>query len=171
MYELAVEILKKYNSKYHAYVVSMEDVPTIDGSVSFQSNEVSGAQNSLFLFCMAITRNHCRSLQAHMLWNSFAAHSCVHKMPDSAFLLKIPSLYIFCLQKYRCILAAIFFLAMTMYFNRSPFSHTFHTPKYIKKTAVISIARSKYYVILLTLFSNLRIWTLPVPGWTSQIRK
>ena len=33
-------------------VVSMEDVPKRLGSVSFQSKEVSGAQNSVFLFCM-----------------------------------------------------------------------------------------------------------------------
>ncbi len=32
-------------------VVSIEDVPTMEGSVSFQSKEVRGAQNSLFLFC------------------------------------------------------------------------------------------------------------------------
>ena len=29
----------------------MEEVPRRLGSVSFQSNDVSGAQNSLFLFC------------------------------------------------------------------------------------------------------------------------
>ena len=29
----------------------MDEVPINDGSVSFQSNEVSGAQNSVFLFC------------------------------------------------------------------------------------------------------------------------
>ena len=34
-------------------VVSMLDVPRRFGSVSFQSNDVSGAQNSLFLFCAA----------------------------------------------------------------------------------------------------------------------
>jgi hypothetical protein len=28
----------------------MDDVPMMDGSVSFQSNDVRGAQNSLFLF-------------------------------------------------------------------------------------------------------------------------
>lgn len=33
------------------HVVSMLDVPKRFGSVSFQSNDVSGAQNSLFLFC------------------------------------------------------------------------------------------------------------------------
>ena len=33
------------------HVVSMLDVPSLFGSVSFQSNEVKGAQNSLFLFC------------------------------------------------------------------------------------------------------------------------
>jgi len=32
-------------------VVSMLDVPSRFGSVSFQSNDVNGAQNSLFLFC------------------------------------------------------------------------------------------------------------------------
>ncbi len=35
-------------------VVSMLDVPSRFGSVSFQSNDVNGAQNSLFLFCVAI---------------------------------------------------------------------------------------------------------------------
>ena len=35
------------------HVVSMEEVPSRFGSVSFQSNDVSGAQNSLFLFCSA----------------------------------------------------------------------------------------------------------------------
>ena len=34
-------------------VVSILDVPSRFGSVSFQSNDVSGAQNSLFLFCTA----------------------------------------------------------------------------------------------------------------------
>ena len=33
------------------HVVSMLDVPKRLGSVSFQSKDVSGAQNSLFLFC------------------------------------------------------------------------------------------------------------------------
>ena len=33
-------------------VVSMEEVPRRLGSVSFQSKDVSGAQNSLFLFCI-----------------------------------------------------------------------------------------------------------------------
>ena len=32
-------------------VVSIEHVPMMFGSCSFQSNEVSGAQNSVFLFC------------------------------------------------------------------------------------------------------------------------
>jgi hypothetical protein len=32
-------------------VVSIDEVPMMFGSVSFQSNEVSGAQNSVFLFC------------------------------------------------------------------------------------------------------------------------
>ena len=32
-------------------VVSMDEVPMMLGSVSFQSKEVSGAQNSVFLFC------------------------------------------------------------------------------------------------------------------------
>ena len=32
-------------------VVSMEEVPRRFRSVSFQSKDVSGAQNSLFLFC------------------------------------------------------------------------------------------------------------------------
>ena len=32
-------------------VVSMLEVPSLLGSVSFQSKDVSGAQNSLFLFC------------------------------------------------------------------------------------------------------------------------
>lgn len=32
-------------------VVSMLDVPSLLGSVSFQSNDVKGAQYSLFLFC------------------------------------------------------------------------------------------------------------------------
>ena len=32
-------------------VVSMLDVPSRFGSVSFQSKDVKGAQNSLFLFC------------------------------------------------------------------------------------------------------------------------
>jgi hypothetical protein len=31
-------------------VVSIDEVPSIEGSVSFQSKEVSGAQNSEFLF-------------------------------------------------------------------------------------------------------------------------
>jgi hypothetical protein len=35
------------------HVVSMLDVPIIVGSVSFQSNDVSGAQYSLLLFCIA----------------------------------------------------------------------------------------------------------------------
>ena len=30
------------------HVVSIDDVPMMEGSVSFQSNDVSGAQNSLF---------------------------------------------------------------------------------------------------------------------------
>ena len=33
------------------HVVSMLEVPSLLGSVSFQSKDVSGAQNSLFLFC------------------------------------------------------------------------------------------------------------------------
>ena len=33
------------------HVVSMLDVPSLLGSVSFQSKAVKGAQNSLFLFC------------------------------------------------------------------------------------------------------------------------
>ena len=33
-------------------VVSMLDVPSLFGSVSFQSKDVRGAQNSLFLFCV-----------------------------------------------------------------------------------------------------------------------
>ncbi len=33
------------------HVVSMLDVPSLLGSVSFQSKAVRGAQNSLFLFC------------------------------------------------------------------------------------------------------------------------
>ena len=36
-------------------VVSMEDVPRRLRSVSFQSKDVSGAQNSLFLFCARST--------------------------------------------------------------------------------------------------------------------
>ena len=36
------------------HVVSMLDVPRRFGSVSFQSKDVSGAQNSLFLFCGAL---------------------------------------------------------------------------------------------------------------------
>lgn len=36
-------------------VVSILEVPKRFGSVSFQSNDVSGAQNSLFLFCMHIS--------------------------------------------------------------------------------------------------------------------
>lgn len=36
-------------------VVSMLDVPIIFGSASFQSNEVRGAQYSLFVFCVAAT--------------------------------------------------------------------------------------------------------------------
>ena len=34
------------------HVVSMLDVPSLFGSVSFQSKDVKGAQNSLFLFCI-----------------------------------------------------------------------------------------------------------------------
>ena len=34
-------------------VVSMEEVPMIFGSCSFQSNEVSGAQNSVFLLLLS----------------------------------------------------------------------------------------------------------------------
>ena len=34
------------------HVVSMLEVPSRFGSVSFQSKDVRGAQNSLFLFCM-----------------------------------------------------------------------------------------------------------------------
>ena len=37
-------------------VVSMEEVPKRLGSVSFQSKDVRGAQNSVFLFCMAALR-------------------------------------------------------------------------------------------------------------------
>ena len=33
------------------HVVSMDEVPMMEGSASFQSNDVSGAQNSVFLFC------------------------------------------------------------------------------------------------------------------------
>ena len=33
------------------HVVSMEAVPSMRGSVSFQSNDVTGAQYSEFLFC------------------------------------------------------------------------------------------------------------------------
>ena len=33
-------------------VVSMLEVPSLLGSVSFQSKDVRGAQNSLFLFCI-----------------------------------------------------------------------------------------------------------------------
>jgi len=33
-------------------VVSIDDVPMMFGSVSFQSNEVSGAQNSVFLLLL-----------------------------------------------------------------------------------------------------------------------
>jgi len=33
------------------HVVSILDVPSLLGSVSFQSKAVKGAQNSLFLFC------------------------------------------------------------------------------------------------------------------------
>lgn len=40
-------------------VVSMLEVPSLFGSVSFQSKEVKGAQNSLFLFCTNMQR-HCR---------------------------------------------------------------------------------------------------------------
>ena len=39
-------------------VVSMLEVPRRFGSVSFQSNDVNGAQNSLFLFC--VTARHMR---------------------------------------------------------------------------------------------------------------
>ena len=35
-------------------VVSMLDVPSRFGSVSFQSKDVNGAQNSLFLFCITV---------------------------------------------------------------------------------------------------------------------
>jgi hypothetical protein len=38
------------------HVVSMLDVPTRLGSMSFQSKDVSGAQKSLFLFCEAAER-------------------------------------------------------------------------------------------------------------------
>lgn len=38
-------------------VVSILDVPNRFGSVSFQSNDVSGAQNSLFLFCFGPRRS------------------------------------------------------------------------------------------------------------------
>ena len=34
-------------------VVSMDEVPMMLGSCSFQSKDVSGAQNSVFLFCGA----------------------------------------------------------------------------------------------------------------------
>ena len=44
------------------HVVSMLDVPKRFGSVSFQSNDVSGAQNSLFLFCSTV--NAIRELPA-----------------------------------------------------------------------------------------------------------
>ena len=35
-------------------VVSMEEVPMRDGSVSFQSNEVRGAHDSRLLFCIHV---------------------------------------------------------------------------------------------------------------------
>ena len=35
-------------------VVSMLEVPSLFGSVSFQSKDVRGAQNSLFLFCVTM---------------------------------------------------------------------------------------------------------------------
>ena len=46
-------------------VVSMLDVPKRLGSVSFQSKDVSGAQNSLFLFWHAPKEpSHCARLQS-----------------------------------------------------------------------------------------------------------
>ena len=46
-------------------VVSMLEVPSLLGSVSFQSKDVSGAQNSLFLFCSSTGSRkdmaHCHS--------------------------------------------------------------------------------------------------------------
>jgi hypothetical protein len=57
------ESVTKHTSTFQmVHVVSMLDVPTIDGSVSFQSNDVSGAQNSLFLFCV------CWTSQATQQW-------------------------------------------------------------------------------------------------------
>ena len=43
-------------------VVSMLDVPSRFGSVSFQSKDVNGAQNSLFLFCTAA----CKAVKSHI---------------------------------------------------------------------------------------------------------
>ena len=63
------------------HVVSMLDVPRRFGSVSFQSKDVSGAQNSLFLFCGALhnVRMGCCAAGADMP----AQHAAV---PDPAAL-------------------------------------------------------------------------------------
>ena len=45
-------------------VVSMDEVPIIDGSVSFQSKDVSGEQNSVFLFCAGARAYRERAVRA-----------------------------------------------------------------------------------------------------------
>lgn len=46
-------VLAVFVSTFHTvHVVSMDDVTISDGSVSFQSNEVSGAQKSVCLTCV-----------------------------------------------------------------------------------------------------------------------
>ena len=47
------------------HVVSIEDVPIMFGSVSFQSNEVRGAQNSVFL--LLLSKHSSRGLSSEML--------------------------------------------------------------------------------------------------------
>lgn len=45
-------LLQQTSMSQMVQVVSMLDVPSLFGSVSFQSKDVRGAQNSLFLFCV-----------------------------------------------------------------------------------------------------------------------
>lgn len=64
------------------HVVSMLDVPSLFGSVSFQSKDVKGAQNSLFLFCIntQLVGNNLRLLDA---CNRSETTKCMQESPPS----------------------------------------------------------------------------------------
>ena len=81
----ADELLLQTSMSHMVHVVSMLDVPSLFGSVSFQSKDVRGAQNSLFLFCTStkLVSNYFLFVHTNMLRLRYTCQQGLHGYQDT----------------------------------------------------------------------------------------